>query len=145
MDAGDDLAFGLEERPGFSKRYGDLLEQLKALFASLADLTLLPEIELHLPEDDTCIRIGRLIVVHQAAYVVGVTMGDYYRVHLLGCISCGYDKVAKVASRGHAPLSVARIEQDQLFAGVHERGNEMMLKIRCRQAIHLQEAVHGFS
>ena len=72
-------------------------------------------------------------------------MGDYDCVHLLWCVSCGHEKVAKVASSGHAPLSIARIEQDQLFAGVHQRGNEMMLKIGCRQAIRLQEAVHGFS
>jgi hypothetical protein len=45
-----------------------------------------------------------------------------------------------VASGGHAPRSIAGIEQDQLFAGVHERGSEMMLEIRCWQTIHLQTA-----
>src|SRR5262245_5689666 len=143
-DTRDNLAFGLEERGLFPERYGDLLKQLEVLFACLAHVALFPEVELRLAEGNSCIRIGWLTIVHQAADVVGMAVGDDDHVHLLRRISCSHDKIPKVACGGQAPLSVARIEQNQLLASVDERGNEMVIEIRCRQTIHLQEVVHVF-
>ena len=70
--------------------------------------------------------------MHQATDVVGVAVGDDNHIHLLRRISCSHDKVPKVACRGYAPLSVARVEQDQLLAGVHKRGDKMVIEIGCR-------------
>ena len=40
------------------------------------------------------------------------------------------------------PLPVSN--KTNAFAGVHKRGNEMVIEIRCRQAIRLQEVADGF-
>src|SRR5262245_35908450 len=99
-NAGDDLTFGLEEHRVFPERYGDLLKHLEIQFASLAHLTLFPEVKLHLAEGDTCIRISWLTIMHQAADVVGVAVGYDDHIHLLRGISCSHDKVPKIAGRG---------------------------------------------
>src|SRR5262245_1812415 len=131
-DAGGNLTLWLEEACLFAEWHGDLLEQLEVLFASLPHSALSPEVELHLSEDQVCIGIGWLTIMHQAADVVGVAMRNHNGIHLLRRISCSHDKVPQVACRGHASLTVARIEQDQLLAGVHERGNEVVFEIACR-------------
>src|SRR5215467_5617767 len=49
-DAGDNLAVGLEKRRLLLKRYGDLLEHLEVLLASLAHLAFFPKVKQHLAE-----------------------------------------------------------------------------------------------
>jgi hypothetical protein len=66
--------------------------------------------------------------MHQAPDVVGMAMGDDDHIYLFRRISCSHNKVGKVPCSGHAPLSIARIEQDQFLAGVHKRGNKMMIE-----------------
>src|SRR5262245_46428663 len=131
-NAGGNLSLRLEEACLFAEWHGDLLEQLEVLFASLPHGALSPEVELNLPEDHACIGIGWLTIMHQTADVVGVAMRNHNGIHLLWRISCSHDEVPKVACRGHAPPTVAGIEQDQLLAGVHERGNEVVFEIACR-------------
>jgi hypothetical protein len=63
-------------------------------------------------------RIGWRTIMHQAADVVGMAVGDDDHVHLLRRISRGHNKFPKVTCRGQAPLPVARIEQNQLLASV---------------------------
>src|SRR5215470_18041317 len=145
MDSGDNLSFGLEQRRLLRERDGDLLEHLEVLFASLAHLAFLPEVELHLAEGDTRIRISGLTIMHQTANMVWMAVGNDDQIHLLGRVSCSHDKIPKVSCSGHAALSVARIEQNQVFARVHERGNKMVIECCCRQTIQLQEVVHVFS
>jgi hypothetical protein len=82
--------------------------------------------------------------MHQAADVVGMAMSDDHNIYLFRGISCGPHQVGKVPCGGHAPLPIARIEQDQFLAGVHERGNEMMIETGGWEPICLQEIVHGF-
>src|SRR5262245_37416464 len=145
MDPRDDLSFGLEECRLFREWDGDLLEHLEVLFARLAHLAFFPEVELDVAKGDTCIRISWLTIMHQTADVIGMSVGDDDQIHLLRRVSCSHDKIPKMSCGGHAPLAVARVEQDQFLASVHERRNKLVIESCRRQAIQLQEVVHIFS
>src|SRR6478736_6886869 len=140
VDGGDarrDLIARLQERRTVGQWHTNCHEQFAVELACFADIfAALPEIELGCPE--YIARIGKhgLAAFDQSADVVRMPMRDDNNVDVFRTVAGNRKPCRSLARRKTlAELlvfarerTIARVKQDQLLAGVHERRNIGMLE-----------------
>src|SRR6185312_7918100 len=151
-NTGNDFVARLDKRRPVRQRQTYLYEQFSIEFPSLPNVfATFPEIEFRGAENVTGFRKYRLAAFCQPPNVIGMSVRYNDDIDVFRLVSSSSQPFGGLSRRQTLTKllvfarqrTIASVEQNELFAGVHERRNVRMFKslginiVRARQGVHL--------